>query len=174
MRYRLLFGFTGHLDSGSAGAQHVKEFIFSMTSKILAASVFLAASLSCFHAVAEDDDSPLERNMAAMNSSFKVLAKQVSDPQKSAASLELVDKMKKAATAARDCRPEMAAEIPEAERAKFLGNFSEAITDLLGQIDELKSAVKEGRIADAQKMIDEIKESKREGHSTFINKKDKD
>ncbi len=121
-----------------------------------------------------DDDSPLERSMSTMNASLRALKRQVADPAQNASALELIGKMKKAAVASRDESPSMVKEIPEADRAKFLSSYKDAMTDLIGQIDELNLAVKENRTKDALKLLDELKETKREGHSQFINKKDKD
>ncbi|MFZ4775865.1 MAG: cytochrome b562 [Terrimicrobiaceae bacterium] len=144
-----------------------------MPYKSLALSLLVSVVLLCPRALA-DDDSPLERSMSTMNASLRALKRQVPDPAQNASALELIEKMKKAAVASRDESPAMLNEIPEADRAKFLSSYKDAMTDLIGQIDELNLAVKENRTKDAVKLLDELKETKREGHSQFINKKDKD
>jgi soluble cytochrome b562 len=134
---------------------------------VVAAAVLLAGAV-CPGAHAAD----LEREMEILNKAYKTIKKQVGDPAQKASTLEAVGRMKKAAIASGEGVPEMAREIPEAGRAKFLEDYKAAIAELVGQIDKLETAVSEGRLDDAAKELDAINESKRTGHSEFIKKDD--
>ncbi len=118
------------------------------------------------------DAADLEREMEILNKAYKTVKKQVGDPAQKASTLEAVGRMKKAAIASGEGVPEMAREIPEAGRAKFIEDYKAAIAELVGQIGKLETAVSEGRVDDAAKELEAINESKRTGHSEFIKKED--
>jgi len=108
--------------------------------------------------------------METMNKSYKAIKKQYADPAQKASTLELIAKLKSAAEASADFKPEMAAEMDPEKRTKFLTDYHAAIQELVKQVESLEKAVQEGRTKDCEKWLTEINESKISGHSEFMEK----
>ena len=105
--------------------------------------------------------------MAAINTAFKAVGRQIDDPSKNANTLEQIATIKTNAKAALTMEPEKKQQVPAAEQAKFVAGYQQGIKDLLVTVDKLEAAVKAGKNTDAVAIIDEMKKEQREGHKEY-------
>ena len=132
--------------------------------------ILLALLLPCF-SFSRAEDTPLEKRMGAISHDFKEIQKQIADPAQKDSTLALIVKVKANAMASGTLQPSMIKNVPEPDRAKFLTDFKSAIDELVLQIGSLEKAVQEGNIPEAQTALKDIQETKKEGHSSFTQKK---
>lgn len=145
-----------------------------MTKKTLVPAIALLAIFAALPSAAiAEEDSPLKEKMEAMGHNLKAIQNQMADPSKKDSTLALIAKMKGNAAAAREYTPPMAKGIPEKDRPQFQKDYKLAMSDLIEQIGSLDKAVRDGKLEDAKTIIKDILESKRDGHSTFMDKKGK-
>jgi len=123
---------------------------------------------------ADDDETELGDDMHKMSSAFKKLKKQVADPSKNAASLELVATMRQYAEASLKLTPAKADDIPATDRAKFESDFQAKIKSLLDEIGKLEAALKDNKNDEAQKIVAELGTIEKAGHKDFQRPKKKD
>jgi soluble cytochrome b562 len=115
----------------------------------------------------EEPKTPLGKKMAAINTAFKAVGRQIDDPSKNANTLELIATIKTNAKAALTLEPEKKQQVPAADQAKFVEGYKQGIKDLLATTDRLEAAVKAGKNTDAVAIIDEMKKEQREGHKEY-------
>lgn len=138
----------------------------AMKPRPILASLLLALSVLT-PAFANEDHTPLDDRMSAMNKAFRQLKKQAPDASQNAASLELVAKLKKAAAASAELDPAKTAELPEADRAAFAAKYKEEMKKFLATVDRLEAAFKAGDNAEAAKLVAELGKMQRAGHKEF-------
>lgn len=114
----------------------------------------------------------LEDRMDEMGNAFKKLRRQVSDPTKNASSLELVAKLRAGSEKAIKLTPAKAADLPEADRPKFIADFREGIKHLQGSIGKLEDALKANQNEEAAKILKELGAEQKEGHKKFMRPQD--
>jgi soluble cytochrome b562 len=115
----------------------------------------------------DEPKTPLGKKMAAMNTAFKAVGRQIEDPSKNASTLEQIAIIETNAKSALALEPEKKGKIPAGEQAKFVSDYQAEMKKMLAVVDKLKTAVKAGNNADALKLIDEMKAAQREGHREF-------
>ena len=114
-----------------------------------------------------EEDTPLSKEMSAMNKSLRTLKRQVADPAKKADNVALVDEMKKRVEAATKFEPAKTKDQPAADKSKYLEEYKKQLGDLGKLIDELKAAVDKGDAPGAQAIFDKLADSKEKGHQKF-------
>ncbi|WP_434479277.1 cytochrome b562 [Gemmatimonas sp.] len=145
-----------------------------MTSRIRqlgTALVFALTMAGTAQAQQDESKTPLGKKMAAMNTAFKAVGRQIDDPSKNAATLEQIAIIETNAKAALSMEPEKKEKIPAGEQAKFVADYQAEMKKMLTVVDKLKVAVKANNNAEAVKIIDEMKSAQREGHKEFRLKK---
>jgi hypothetical protein len=133
-----------------------------MKTLLAAVSAFaLAASL----AVA--DDTPLAKEMTAMNKALRALKKTANDPAQKAANLAVVDKMKANVAAGQKLEPEKTKEQPAAEKTAYLEKFKQQMVELDKSLGELRAAIEKGDNDAIAKTFEKLSEIKEKGHKDF-------
>lgn len=138
-----------------------------MKSRLLLAALSLALLVSPLARAAGDDDSPLGKEMSAMNRAFRQLKKQAGDAAQNASSLELLAKIKKASEASIDLIPEKAAGLPEADRTAFVEKYKKEMKEFVAALDKLEAAFKAGDNETATKLVAELNALQKSGHKEF-------
>jgi soluble cytochrome b562 len=126
-----------------------------------------AASLAAGASLAMADDTPLGKEMSAMNKALRTLKRQVADPAKKAENLALVDDMKKRVEASAKYEPAKTKDQPAADKPKYLEDYKAQIADLGKAIDELRAAVDKGDATAVQAVFDKLSDIKEKGHQKF-------
>jgi hypothetical protein len=134
-----------------------------MKSLLAFVSAFaLAASL----AMAEED-TPLSKEMSAMNKALRALKKTAQDPAQKAANLAAVDKMKANVAAGLKYEPAKTKDQPAAEKTAYLEKYKKQMADLDKSLDELKAAIDKGDNETIVKLFEKLGEIKEKGHKDF-------
>lgn len=146
----------------------------SLPAKIYTAALTLmiAVSLSTHTARADEKESELGGKMKIIAKSVKQLRNQISDPAQQQSSVSLTEDALKAAQDAKKLAPSKAANVPEADRAKFITDYQAQMDVLIKDLTTIEDALKAGKYDDAQKAYGELGQVKKDGHSKFIDKKD--
>lgn len=114
-----------------------------------------------------DEKTPLGKKMAAINTAFKAIGRQIEDPSKNASTLEQITVMETNAKAALTLEPEKKAQVPAAQQAKFVADYKAGIQTFIDTAVKLRAAVKAGKNADALAIVDEMKAQQRDSHKEF-------
>ena len=141
-----------------------------MTHRIrqLGTALILALSVAGTAQAQQDEPkTPLGKKMAAMNTAFKAVGRQIEDPSKNASTLEQIAIIENSAKASLTMEPEKKEKIPAGEQAKFVSDYQAEMKQLLTIVEKLKAAVKAGKNAEAVKIVDDMKAAQREGHREF-------
>ena len=118
-------------------------------------------------AIAADDDTPLAKNMSAMNKNLRMLKRQLGDTSKKDENVALLGKMKSSLDEAIKLEPKKTKDIPEAEKTAYIEKFKKQITDLKKTFEDIETAVKAGKVDDAKTLFDKLAEQKEKGHKDF-------
>lgn len=118
-------------------------------------------------AAAKKEHTELEDRMEKMNSAWRRLRRQVADPAQNASSLELVATIREASKGTEKMTPAKAADVPAAERAKFLADYEAGMKKFFTQLDTLEAALKAGKTDDAQKALTDIADYQKKSHKAF-------
>lgn len=127
----------------------------------------LTLMTSGLRAQQDEEKTPLGKKMAALNTAFRALGRQIEDPSKNANSLELIATIQTNAKAALDFEPEKKAKTPAPEQAKFMADYKAGINKLIETTGKLQAAVKANNNAEAAKILDEMRAHQRESHTAF-------
>ena len=100
-------------------------------------------------ALAAEDDTPLAKEMKAMNKSLRALKKTAADASKKDDNLALISGIKTHLDAAAKLEPAKTKDIPADKKAAYLEKY------------------KNGKADDAKKAIDKIADEKEQGHKDF-------
>ena len=134
-----------------------------MKSLLAFVSAFaVAASL----AVA-DEDTPLSKEMSAMNKALRQLKKTASDPAAKAANLAAIDKIKANLAASVKLEPAKTKDQPAAEKEAYLEKYKKQMAELEKTFDDLKAAVTKGDEAGIQAAFEKLSDQKEKGHKDF-------
>src|ERR1700712_1413264 len=98
-------------------------FLLLATVEIFPVHVFAAAETE---KTSEEKQTELGRHMDSMNKAYRKLRRQIAEAAKNEDSLKLVAVMRENAEASVTLTPEKAADLPEADRAKFDENYKKA------------------------------------------------
>ncbi len=132
-----------------------------MKSKII---LFACASL-VLAPVLRAHDSPLGKQMEAMNDAYKAFRKET-DPAKGAAlAREAQEAVAKGLTGV----PELVAKMPDgAEKAKAAAAYRKMMGQLYVALCEVEEAFLAGNTGEVAKIVEAMKEMKKEGHNKFM------
>lgn len=127
----------------------------------------LTLALSAVFAVgtAVADDTPLGKSMSAINKNLRTLKRQIADPAKKEANLELVKKINE--TVVEACKHEPAKTKDQADKAAYLAKYKEQMDALGKSFSELETAIKEDKQDDAKKILAKLSDQKEKGHKDF-------
>ncbi len=130
-------------------------------------TLLLTLALGGTAAFAEDEPTPLEKEMKTMNKSLRTLKKQAEDAAKKDDNLALIATIKKCVEAAAKLEPAKTKEVPAAEKAAYLDKYKAQMTDLAKTYDELETAIKGDKAEDVKKALAKLGEQKEKGHKDF-------
>jgi soluble cytochrome b562 len=130
-------------------------------------TALMALAVGASFAVAKDDDTPLSKEMSAMNKSLRTLKRQAADPSKKAENLELVGKMKANVAAALKYEPAKTKDQPAADKPTYVSKYKKEMEGLDKAIDDLKAAIEKGDAENTQKMFEKLADIKEKGHKDF-------
>jgi soluble cytochrome b562 len=122
---------------------------------------------------AKDGDTELGGKMDDMNDAFKKLRRNVPDATKNDDSLKLVAAMQSAAGDALKLTPAKAADLPEADRPKFVADYQAKMKMFIEMLGKLETALKAGDNASAQKIVADLFQTEKDAHTDFRKKKPK-
>ena len=114
---------------------------------------------------ADDDHTPLGKEMSAMNKSLRLIKRQLPDASKKAENLELLGKIKKNLEASHKLEP--ASTKDQADKTAYTAKYKEEITTLTKAMDELEAAIKADKQDEAKAALDKIQDLKSKGHEDF-------
>jgi cytochrome c556 len=127
----------------------------------------LTLAIGCTAAFAQDEPTPLEKEMKAMNKSLRTLKKQAADATKKDENITLIDGIKKNIEAAAKLQPIKTKDVPAADKAAYLDKYKAQMTELGKTYDELAAAIKADKADDIKKALDKLGEQKDKGHKDF-------
>ncbi len=135
----------------------------------LKALLTLASTLALgFNAAfAADEDTPLAKNMSAMNKSLRTLKRQIGDTSKKDENVAMVGKIKTSLDEAAKLQPKKTKDVPEAEKTAYIEKYKAQIADLKKTFDGIEAALKAGKPEDAKALFDKLAEQKEKGHKDF-------
>ncbi len=116
---------------------------------------------------AHGEDTPMEKEMGAMNKAYKALKKSVEDPAQKAENLKLVAEIKKTTEASAKMEPKTLAEQPAAAKAAYLEKFKAEMADFSKEVATLEAALTAGNTAAAKASFDKLNDLKKKGHEDF-------
>lgn len=140
--------------------------IHPMKIKLLS-TLILTLALGCSASFAEDEHTPLEKEMKTMNKSLRTLKKQAEDAAKKDENLALIATIKKSVEASAKLEPAETKKVPAGDKAAYLDKYKAQMADLAKSFDELEAAIKDGKAEEAKKMLAKLSEQKEKGHKDF-------
>lgn len=143
------------------------------TSLLTALLALVVLALPVTPAVAQppEPETELGNKMDELNRAFRQLKKQVADPAANASSLELVAKIIKASDASAAFDPAKTADLPEADRAKFVAAYKAKMKVFGEKLAKLEAALKAGKNDEAAAVVDELGAFQKESHKEFRKQK---
>ena len=118
-------------------------------------------------AIAAEDDTPLAKNMSAMNKNLRTLKRQLGDTSKKDENIGLLGKIKTSLDEAIKLQPKKTKDIPEAEKTAYIEKYKTQITELKKSFEEIETALKVGKADEAKAVFDKLAEQKEKGHKDF-------
>lgn len=113
------------------------------------------------------DDTELAKQMEEMDDELKKLRKSVKDPAANAASLEALTKLQQLTVTSKALVPALAAEKPEAERAKFVAGYRKDMAVMLTHFAQIEVAILDGDNAKAEELYKGLKKIEDDGHEKY-------
>jgi hypothetical protein len=118
-------------------------------------------------ALAAEDDTPLMKEMKAMNKNLRTLKRQVADATKKDENVQLIAGIKKNIDASLKLEPAQTKDIPAAEKTAYLDKYKAQMTEMGKTFDELDAAVKAGKGDAAAAIFEKLSQAKEKGHKDF-------
>ena len=118
-------------------------------------------------AIAAEEDTPLAKNMSAMNKNLRTLKRQLGDTSKKDENIGLLGKIKSSLDEAVKLQPKKTKDIPEAEKTAYIEKYKKQITELKKSFEEIETALKVGKADEAKAVFDKLAEQKEKGHKDF-------
>lgn len=113
------------------------------------------------------EDTPMEKEMSAMNKAYKALKKSVEDPAAKAENLKLIAEIKKTTEASTKLEPKTAADQPAASKPAYLEKYKAQMAAFAKEVAALEAAVTAGNTAAAKASFDKLNDLKKKGHEDF-------
>lgn len=111
------------------------------------------------------EDTPLGKQMEAMNDAYKAFRKET-DPAKGAA---LAREAQEAVAKGLPDLPEMLKKMPDGpDKAKAAAEYRKMMGKLYVALCEVEEAFLAGKIEEVAKIVDSLKEMKKSGHNKFM------
>lgn len=118
-----------------------------------------------FSAIGAEDDSPLLKEMKAINKNLRTLKRQIADPSKKEDSLQLLTTIRKSTKAAHDLPPDYIKDKPNKDELGV--KYKEQMMALDKAFEEVETAVKADKPEEAKKAMEKLSELKEKGHKDF-------
>ena len=125
------------------------------------------AFLVCCQLNAAEDETPLYKEMTAMNKSLRILKRQVADPAKKDDNLALVAKMKSNVDASLKLEPAKTKDVPGADKPSYLDKYKQQLVDLKKSFEDLEAALKADKQDEAKKIFEKLADQKEKAHKDF-------
>ena len=132
-------------------------------SFLLALALFTTSSL--LHA--QQQDSPLEKQMQILARGKRQLNAQVADPTKQQQTIALIETLKKASADSKTLDPRKTASVPAADREKFLAAYRAEMEKLTEVFNQIENAVNAGQYDKAKSLLGSLQSVMKEGHREF-------
>ena len=116
---------------------------------------------------AHAEDTPMEKEMGAMNKAYKALKKSIEDPAQKAENLKLIAEIKKTTETSAKMEPKSTADQPAAAKAAYLEKFKAQMADFAKEVAAIEAAINSGNTAAAKASFDKLNELKKKGHDDF-------
>jgi hypothetical protein len=113
------------------------------------------------------EDTPMEKEMSAMNKAYKALKKSVEDPAAKAENLKLIADIKKTTETSSKMEPKTVADQPAAAKPAYLEKYKAQMAEFAKEVAALEAAVTAGNTAAAKASFDKLNELKKKGHEDF-------
>jgi Cytochrome b562 len=120
-----------------------------------------------FHVLADEDDTPLAKEMSALNKNLRTLKRQVADASKKDDNLKLVEGIEKHLDTAKDLEPALTKDQPADKKAAFIAKYKEQIDATKKDFDALADAIKADKADEAKTLIEKLQKDKEKGHKDF-------
>lgn len=127
----------------------------------------LAVGATSLLAADEKDETPMAKEMAAMNKTLRTLKRQVGDTSKKTESVAMVDKMKANVAAALKYEPTITKDQPAGDKLAFVDKFKKQLGELDKALDELKAAINKGDADAVSQQFEKLTDIKEKGHKDF-------
>lgn len=127
----------------------------------------LSLAVGFTSAIAAEDDTPLLKEMKALNKSLRTLKRQVADASKKDENVKLIAGIKKNIETSLTMQPAQTKDIPGAEKTAYLDKYKQQMTELGKMFDELDAAVKAGKGDAASAIFEKLSQAKEKGHKDF-------
>ena len=134
---------------------------------VLAASALTFVLPAPVAFAAEEAESEMTESMEKISGAFRRVRRMVNNADNNAQVLELLATMRTEAVAASKHTPMMAADIPEASRAKFVEDFKSRMAEFIAAIEKTEAAVKAGDNATAASLVSDLGGMQKAGHKDF-------
>lgn len=115
----------------------------------------------------EEGDTPLMTEMKVIETAEHFLRKSVGDASKDSESLKQIDLAQRAVLAAKLLPPKMAANVPEADRPKFLAEYRKMMAQLLIEFATCEKALLDGDREAAKASCRKLHGMEEDGHAEF-------
>ncbi len=119
------------------------------------------------HKKKQPEETELGKTMEKMNSAWRKLRRQAADPASNESSLELVATIKAGMEQALAYQPARVADVPVADREKFIADYQADIKAAGEAVAQLEAAFQAGDNAAAAELIKKIGAMQKEGHKEF-------
>ena len=138
----------------------------SIVLALLAVGLLVVAPVNDRSAQAAED-TELMKQMEEMQDHLKKLRKSIKDPKENAASLETLTKFQQLTVTSKALVPARAAQVPEAERAKFVAGYRKDMAALLGHLCQIEVALLDNDNAKAEELFKGLKQIEDDGHEKY-------
>lgn len=118
-------------------------------------------------AVKGEELTALGEQMEQMNSAFRRLRRQATEPAYNESSLELVAVMQLSAETALPLIPAKAEELPEPERARFISAYQDRLKELMAALVELEAHFQAADNPAAVRLIAQLADLQKASHQEF-------
>jgi len=95
------------------------------------------------------------------------LSQQITDPAQQKGTIDLLEKLRKAALDSKAINPRKTVEVPQADQAKFFADYRTDLDELADAFNQVEEAVKAGQYDKAKSLLATVNSIKKEGHAKF-------
>jgi hypothetical protein len=125
----------------------------------------LASVLALSVAGISADESPLSKEMSVINKNLRTIKRQVADPTKKEANLQLLEKVKTALDNSHKLEPGKTKD--QADKPAYTAKYKDQMVELGKAVGELEAAIKVDSKDNADAALKRIYEIKDKGHKDF-------